>query len=304
MKTHGFGNFRELGVCSTNRAQANWARGSGFTLVELLVVISIIVILIALLLPALRQARETAQALKCKTNLRQIMLASLNYAEDRKGWVFVIAENPSISTRVTFASVLSDPDVNGFALGGGGDYLGEIDKTARCPSDFPNLSSNVIAPYDWVYGVNFGPYTRRFNYAVSGPAGMTGVNDRHFNQTGLPFNNNYPTIPDSWRFVNHYENFGNRTHYRRLHDIVPPSFWMGFMDSRQNSSNRQRWYVLRSGASNNPLIAFRHSGTANAAMYDGSVNSLQQQGMVDRSYRTAWNLTAHSGWEFITLPLP
>ena len=51
----------------------------GFTLIELLVVISIMSLLMAILLPALGEAKKTAQSAKCKSNLKQIAIANAAY---------------------------------------------------------------------------------------------------------------------------------------------------------------------------------------------------------------------------------
>jgi prepilin-type N-terminal cleavage/methylation domain-containing protein/prepilin-type processing-associated H-X9-DG protein len=60
-------------------------RPGGFTLVELLVVISIIALLIGILLPALGRARLAAQATACLANVRTLQTASLLHAQDNRG---------------------------------------------------------------------------------------------------------------------------------------------------------------------------------------------------------------------------
>jgi prepilin-type N-terminal cleavage/methylation domain-containing protein/prepilin-type processing-associated H-X9-DG protein len=88
----------------------------GFTLVELLVVIGIIALLISILLPSLNRARETANRVKCASNLRQIGQAILLYTNDSKG--------PYPRTLYTGTVTVSGAQNNlwdtGFAVGGGG----------------------------------------------------------------------------------------------------------------------------------------------------------------------------------------
>jgi len=95
------------------------SRKPAFTLIELLVVISIIALLVSLLLPALRSARESAMRTACLNNARSILTGALMYAGDFNGEVPPNYRGPSNSYGVTngaFQEVWGDSSRRGFYL--------------------------------------------------------------------------------------------------------------------------------------------------------------------------------------------
>src|SRR5689334_7092995 len=71
-------------------------RSRAFTLIELLVVIGMIGILIAMLLPALRRARELAMVVRCASNMRQIHTAFSMYLIETNNVAFWRGQNIGI----------------------------------------------------------------------------------------------------------------------------------------------------------------------------------------------------------------
>ena len=79
---------------NTSRLSAtpNWRRSRGFTLIELLVVIAIIAVLVAILLPAMKTARDQAKVAVCGSQLHQIYLALTYYALNNGGYYPLIRQ--------------------------------------------------------------------------------------------------------------------------------------------------------------------------------------------------------------------
>ena len=60
----------------------------GFTLIELLVVIAVIAMLLSVVLPSLRKAKESAKAISCRSNLRQMAVAFNTFSVEHNGKLF------------------------------------------------------------------------------------------------------------------------------------------------------------------------------------------------------------------------
>lgn len=105
-------------------------RRQAFTLIELLVVVAIIALLIAILLPSLSKARETAKALVCATQQRQILIGVHMFANDHDQYIIPVGHgagwNSIGKTEWWYAHRWLGP------------YIGETDtlepKVIHCPS--------------------------------------------------------------------------------------------------------------------------------------------------------------------------
>jgi prepilin-type N-terminal cleavage/methylation domain-containing protein len=147
-------------------------RCGAFTLVELLVVIAIIGVLVALLLPAVQSARESARRMTCQNNLKQIALATHHYHDS---YVFL----PPASTATTlagssgFAAVLPYLEQSNlytlydFSKGNSDpvnlQVVSQRIKTYLCPTCFflrkvpnPDCDANSRAPGTYAFSTNSG----------------------------------------------------------------------------------------------------------------------------------------------------
>ncbi len=148
----------------------------GFTLVELLIVIGIIALLISILLPSLQRARQSANKIKCLSNLKMIGVAMYMYANDNKGYYPATAsflqQNPDDYIFWQQPASAWDPSQYSYparprTLDNGAlvKYMGNHFNASNwiCPSD--DLS---IHPKNLCFGVAVNyPYSYSMNYLLS-----------------------------------------------------------------------------------------------------------------------------------------
>ncbi|HMP77328.1 MAG TPA: type II secretion system protein [Kiritimatiellia bacterium] len=122
---------------------------AGFTLVELLTVIAIIVLLIALLFPGFSSAQDRARVVACISNQRNIVAGSLLYAADHEGSV-PRDDGPSNPWRTYMTAQGGTRYVNDFPHGMGSVYAKRYVNEARsfyCPSRDRDGSANTYTEY-------------------------------------------------------------------------------------------------------------------------------------------------------------
>jgi prepilin-type N-terminal cleavage/methylation domain-containing protein len=103
-----------------------------FTLIELLVVVAIIAVLVAILLPALSNARDAARLVACESNLKQIGLSIFTFATDNNDYPPEVWTGQSINSNGwTWARTLVE--------------RGLSPNVFRCPSHLPRFGANINA---------------------------------------------------------------------------------------------------------------------------------------------------------------
>lgn len=178
---------------------------AGFTLIEILAVLTVITLLAAILFPVFARARQSGRQTRCSTNLHQIYLATRQYYQDQQGYPtslapmlpagttvvfttggsplnFIPDEAPSsdgtsgsgsstseMSTNSSNAFVEDEPEIRSTTVSGSVGYLQSMD-VLTCPSDTDTENVNGFASsYDTKTQTlwNFWGYDER-GYAMSG----------------------------------------------------------------------------------------------------------------------------------------
>jgi prepilin-type N-terminal cleavage/methylation domain-containing protein/prepilin-type processing-associated H-X9-DG protein len=235
----------------------------GFTLVELLVVISIIAILMAVLIPALSKAREQAKKVVCANNLKTMALGDQMYANDcddyhvpilngrsQNDWMWF--QNPLFMRMIAMKGRKNTEASQGYTAD-------TLPKDYKCPSDKRTIGNGgLLKQANVIQGVSYG---------------MNSVGLR----SGPP-----PAGCGGWCY--HSPGPG-KVHALKTIEVIRPSEKFFFMDSEwfavdYTGANYTLFWEIQGdsmNASQWDVPAYRHSEGANVAFYDGHTNYMTKQ---------------------------
>lgn len=211
-----------------------------FTLVELLVVITVIAILAALLLPVLSKSKVRAQQTACLNNQRQLQAGWLMYAHEQKDSLplndveaSLYSPNWSTSNSWVVGDVTVSADLSLIRLGSIFPYVGSTD-VYHCPSDASTVDNSSVL--------------RNRSYSME--YFLNGAID-----------------PQYWQYLPAGAFVGRATRYT---DIPSPSSVFVFLDESEASINDGVFMIFRSpNKSWRDAPSDRHSGGMNLSFADG-----------------------------------
>jgi prepilin-type N-terminal cleavage/methylation domain-containing protein/prepilin-type processing-associated H-X9-DG protein len=219
-------------------------RGSGFTLVELLVVIGIIAVLMSVLLPVVNKARTSAQSAACKALLRQYAYATEMYANDNKG--IMVDSYRFLDYAVGLPRYM------------GSNAMPE--KVARCPGDQTTESMGRLG----LLGANSDPLymLTRADGTVYTVLASIGCNENSTSASARP------------------TSMGPVAFWVKRNQLRVPGWdptktmtWSDWQDNPYDPAPKAA-IVKPAGVSSMGTLCFRHRGVANAAFLDGHVGEI------------------------------
>lgn len=248
-------------------SHASTGGGRGFTLVELLVVISIVALLIALLLPALKKAREAARHALCMTRLHQVGIGVYAYRSDSKLW-FPVA------------------DMRGTTTSGNAPFPGWEGRNY--------LFAEQLAPYMGMtesdsYDAYAGSARNMLECPANGWEGYKGTGGMAFirrfvNAPGTGRVWNYST-PASYGYLRwqDYATYPNHNYRPKRIDPAKPSIQILAGETAGNS------VVIGFVSTGISVIQYFHpSSSSNLLLTDGHVSSFQQGAFSDSGFIYTW----------------
>jgi prepilin-type N-terminal cleavage/methylation domain-containing protein/prepilin-type processing-associated H-X9-DG protein len=227
----------------------------GFTLIELLVVISIIGLLVSILLPALRSAREASYGIQCSNNLRQIFLASSAYTSDHRGEFLRIGANsvfvPSQSNSYDqYYFIMDLLRLNYFGSNGRSRRL----YVTTLPADGTGRAGPFACPTEVISSA----YCRDFSLSSDRYAASS------YAANGYVWRRANAAHPTAIRFLVGF----------RLDSLPKPSITMFLADNPAKGSPSPltpNFQLVET--TNNRYFAFRHNQATNVSFMDGHVSS-------------------------------
>ena len=299
----------------------------GFTLVELLVVIAIIGVLIALLLPAVQQAREAARRMQCTNHLKQIGLALHNYADTFRSLPSTVYGVKEHSFWVGLAPFMEQrafyeryDHAGGFGSGTNTTLVRDVPMSGiRCPSS--SVQFNTIAN-----NPTRNTYHTTHYYGIQGPIGTNAATGTQYKQyDGI--STSYGGVAAQGVFTMSTTSHRDSIDFAAISDGLSNTLALGEISWNDYTGYREynlgvlwptsdagtfatknvRWPInigmqstssVYRGFNNTGSFGSHHPGGANFAVADGSVRFVPET--VDMSIYFA--MASRNGGEVVALP--